>query len=127
MSMANGLEVRVPLLGKELLKFAEQIQPELQNHKELKFLLKKLVSEYIPQNIMNLKKSGFTPPLLRWSKSILKEDIIDTILSNNSFSEAYLNKNEVKKLVDSYYTGNPGSIESLWTLYSLKKFNNLNQ
>jgi asparagine synthase (glutamine-hydrolysing) len=121
MSMANGLEVRVPLLGKEMLKLAEQIQPELHKHHELKFILKKLLAESIPQNKMNLKKSGFTPPLLRWSKSILKEDIIDTILSNNSFSEAYLNKNEVKKLVDSYYTGNSGSIESLWTMYVLEK------
>ena len=121
MSMANGLEVRVPLLGKEMLKLAEQIQPELHNHKELKFLLKKLVSESIPQNKMNLKKSGFTPPLLRWSKSILKDEIIDTIMSKGSFSEGLLDKNEVKKLVDAYYTGNSGSIESLWTLYALEK------
>ncbi len=121
MSMANGLEVRVPLLGKEMLKLADQIQPELHNHKELKFLLKKLVSESIPQNKMNLKKTGFTPPLLRWSKSILKDEIIDTIMSKSSFSESLLNKNEVKKLVDSYYTGNSGSIESLWTLYALEK------
>ena len=121
MSMANGLEVRVPLLGKEMLKLAEQIQPELQKHHELKFLLKKLVSEYIPRNKMNLKKSGFTPPLLRWSKSILKEDILDTIFSNNSFSQAYLYKNEVKKLVESYYKENSGSIESIWTIYVLEK------
>lgn len=127
MSMANGLEVRVPLLGKEMLTLAEQIQPELHNHHELKFLLKKLVSESIPQNKMNLKKSGFTPPLLRWSKSILKEEIIDTIMSKASFSEGLLDKNEVKKLVDSYYTGSSGSIESLWSLYSLEKFINLNQ
>ncbi len=121
MSMANGLEVRVPLLGKEMLILAEQIQPDLQNHHELKFLLKKLVSESIPKNKINLKKSGFTPPLLRWSKSILKEDIIETTLSNSSFLEAYLNKNEVKKLLDSYYTQNSRSIESLWTLYVLEK------
>jgi asparagine synthase (glutamine-hydrolysing) len=121
MSMANGLEVRVPLLGKEMLKLAEQIQPELHNHNELKFLLKKLLSVSIPQNKMNLKKSGFTPPLLRWSKSILKDEIIDTIMSIGSFSEGLLNKNEVKKLVDSYYTENSGSIESLWTLYVLEK------
>jgi asparagine synthase (glutamine-hydrolysing) len=124
MSMANGLEVRVPLLGKEMLKLAEQIQSELHNHHELKFTLKKLLAESIPQNKINLKKSGFTPPLLKWSKSILKDEIIDTIMSKGSFSEGLLNKNEVKKLVDNYYVENSGSIESLWTLYALEKTKN---
>ena len=36
----------------------------------------------------------------------------------------FLNKIEVKKLVDSYYTKDSGSIESLWTLYVLEKLKN---
>lgn len=124
MSMANGLEVRVPLLDKEMLKLAEQIQPELHNHHELKLILKKLLAESIPQNKMNLKKSGFTPPLLRWSKSILKNEIIDTINSKNSLTESYLDKNALKKVVSNYYSNNSSNIESIWTLYVLEKVSN---
>jgi len=126
MSMANGLEVRVPLLGKEMLKLAEQIESELYNHHELKFTLKKLLGETIPQNKMNLKKTGFTPPLMRWSKSILKDEIVDTIQSKNSFTEPYLNKSALNNLVNDYYLNNSLEIESIWTLYVLEKFKNSN-
>jgi asparagine synthase (glutamine-hydrolysing) len=124
MSMANGLEVRVPLLGKEMLKLAEQIRPELHKHNELKFMLKKLLAETIPKNKINLKKSGFTPPLLRWSKSILKNEIIDTIQCKNSFTESYLDKNALNKIVSNYYFNNSTNIESIWTLYVLEKIKN---
>lgn len=121
MSMANGLEVRVPLLGKEMLKLAEQLKPELHQHHELKFILKKLLAEKIPQNKMNLKKSGFTPPLLRWSKTILKNEIIDTIQSKNYFTESYLDKKALSHTVNNYYLNNSTNIESIWTLYVIEK------
>ncbi len=121
MSMANGLEVRVPLLGKEILKLAEQIQPELYKHHELKFILKKLLSETIPYNKMNLKKTGFTPPLLKWSKSILKNEIIDTIQTRNSVAEPYINKNSLNNIINNYYSNNSTNLESIWTLYVLEK------
>lgn len=120
MSMANGLEVRVPLLGKEILKLAELIQPELHKHHELKFLLKKLVSESIPQNKMNLKKSGFTPPLMRWSKTVLKEEIMDQVHSINYFGAEYLNPNSLTKITKEFYNDNQ-RIDGLWTLYVLNK------
>ena len=122
MSMANGLEVRVPLLSKEMLKLAELIQPELHQHHELKFLLKKLVSESIPPNKMNLKKSGFMPPLLRWSKTILKDEILDVLSSNKSLISNYFDKNEIIKLEQNYFNSGEKRLESLWSFYVLEKF-----
>jgi asparagine synthase (glutamine-hydrolysing) len=119
MSMANGLEVRVPLLDKEMLKLAEQIQPELQNHHELKFILKKLLAEVIPQNKMNLKKSGFMPPIVRWSKSVLKNEILDVIHSQDFFGKEFLKLEQIKRMANNIDEVN--NIQSIWSLYSLQK------
>jgi asparagine synthase (glutamine-hydrolysing) len=119
MSMANGLEIRVPLLGKEMLKLAEQIHPELHKHHELKFMLKKLLAESIPHNKMNLKKSGFMPPIVRWSKSVLKNEILDIINSQDFFGKEYIKSDQLKKISSTIDTTT--NIQSIWALYSLQK------
>ncbi len=119
MSMANGLEVRVPLLGKDMLNLAEQIYPELHKHYELKFMLKKLLAESIPQNKINLKKSGFMPPIVRWSKSVLKNEIADIINSQDFFGKEFIKSDQLKKISSTIDTTT--NIQSIWALYSLQK------
>jgi asparagine synthase (glutamine-hydrolysing) len=67
MSMAQGLEVRVPLLDHELLEWVFQLPFSLRfRHGRGKYLLRKLAARYLPADILRPRKQGFTVPVGRW-------------------------------------------------------------
>lgn len=63
-SMAVSLEVRVPLLDHTLLELVASFPVEIRNKNgEKKYLFKKAISEILPEEIINKKKTGFNIPL----------------------------------------------------------------
>ena len=69
-SMAYGLEVRVPYLEKELV---ELIWSKNLSNKGSKKILKNILYKYIPKNLIERPKMGFSIPLEEWLKGPLKE------------------------------------------------------
>ncbi|MBI1883150.1 MAG: asparagine synthase (glutamine-hydrolyzing) [Chlamydiae bacterium] len=71
MSMAVGLEVRVPYLDHRLVEMSCQI-PSFQkmNRKEGKTLLKKAFRNFLPQKLLEGEKKGFNAPLAFWMKQL---------------------------------------------------------
>lgn len=69
MSMAAGVEVRVPLLDLDLVSFAARLPVNLkQRGKEGKWILKKAMESMLPKNVIYRKKVGFGVPLHDWLK-----------------------------------------------------------
>jgi asparagine synthase (glutamine-hydrolysing) len=67
MGMAKGVEIRVPLLDFELVKFVTAIPPELkQRGMTGKYLFKKAMEKYLPHDVIWRPKTGFHVPLHRW-------------------------------------------------------------
>jgi len=67
MSMAAGLEMRVPFLDNRLLDFSLNLPVKHQINKyELKYLLKKVGERYLPKNIVYRSKKGFPLPINEW-------------------------------------------------------------
>ena len=82
MSMAHGLEVRVPFLGKRVLDLAERLPHRLKHpsrHRG-KMLLRTLLRQYLPDEITRRRKSGFGIPLDS-SLSLEKRQAIETMLT----------------------------------------------
>lgn len=74
MSMANSLEVRAPILDKEILEFAATLPSNLKfNNGEKKYLLKEAFKQDLPNDILYRKKMGFSVPLAQW----LREELHD--------------------------------------------------
>jgi asparagine synthase (glutamine-hydrolysing) len=72
MSMATGVEVRVPFLDIELLEFSCQIPPKLKMKGiTTKYLLKKMMEKYLPHEVIYRSKTGFGVPLRQWIKNDL--------------------------------------------------------
>ncbi|MBI1870481.1 MAG: asparagine synthase (glutamine-hydrolyzing) [Chlamydiae bacterium] len=71
MSMAVGLEVRVPYLDHRLVEMSLQI-PSFQkmNRKEGKIVLKKAFRDLLPKKLLERKKKGFNAPLVFWMKKL---------------------------------------------------------
>lgn len=74
MSMAVGLEVRSPLFNPELISYATRISQKQLNILEPKAILKDYAKDFLPLEVLNKKKQGFSPPFsqimthLEWPK-----------------------------------------------------------
>ena len=70
-SMANGLEVRVPLLDYRLVELAFRISCGLQYaKKERKYLFKRSLEKLLPQETLSIRKKGFSVPMENWLNKI---------------------------------------------------------
>ncbi|MGD1955890.1 MAG: asparagine synthase-related protein, partial [Sphingomonadales bacterium] len=74
-SMANSLEVRVPLLDADFLKWAGSVPSHLRlKGGEGKWLLKKAFEDVLPDSILYRRKMGFASPIDRWMMGQLKSE-----------------------------------------------------
>ena len=74
MSMANSLEVRAPILDKEILEYAATLPSSLKfRNKEKKYALKEAFKPYLNDDILYRKKMGFSVPLAQWLRVELKD------------------------------------------------------
>jgi len=108
-----------------VIESAEKLYSELgSNHTVLKSVLKEEIYKYIPKQIVEKRKRGFTPPLLIWSKNELKNEIISTLREgkNYGFSDLIL-----QEKIKDYYCYRETSFHQLWTIYVLIKWLKLNK
>ena len=117
MSMAVGLEVRVPLLDKELTEFAARIPNKYkQRGYEGKWVLKKAMEPYLPKEIIYRPKSGFGVPLRRWLKNDLRELLGDLLSADSLNRRGLFSAQSVQKLISD---NDDGKIDASYTLLSL--------
>ena len=127
-SMMNSLEVRVPMLDHKFAELSFKIPWNLKlkgNNK--KYILKKTMANYLPDNILNHPKKGFGVPLSLWFKGDLKEYIDDTLLSHNPLLSTYIDKNYVKKIVVDDRKGRRDFNSKIWSLIIFEEWLKQNQ
>jgi asparagine synthase (glutamine-hydrolysing) len=87
MSMANSLEVRVPLLDHLFLEWVLQLPFGMRYcHGRGKYLLRKLAARYLPPEILKPRKQGFTVPMGRWLRGELLEPVT-RLFNSESFRQ----------------------------------------
>jgi len=93
MSMAHGLESRVPLLDHPLVELAATIPSNIKfENGQLKHLFKTTFKKYLPEEVYNrTDKMGFPVPLSEWLERELKEFVQDIFHSKNARHRKYLN------------------------------------
>jgi len=92
MSMAHGLESRVPLLDHPLVELAATIPSNIKfENGQLKHLIKTSFKEYLPDAVnQRMDKMGFPVPLSDWIRGELKDFVQDIFHNNNARSRDYL-------------------------------------
>lgn len=87
MSMATGVEVRVPFLDKRVTEAASWVPSGLKQEGRVgKSILKKAAERLLPKDIIYRPKSGFGAPLRTWLKNDLSE-FVDDLLSTDSIDK----------------------------------------
>lgn len=117
MSMAAGVEVRVPFLDLELVEFAAQIPARLkQRGSQGKWVLKKAMEPYLPREVIYRPKTGFGAPLRRWMRHELRE-LLEDLLSEESLKRrGLLDPGAVQRLIAA---NDAGRVDGSYTLLSL--------
>jgi asparagine synthase (glutamine-hydrolysing) len=87
MSMAHSLEVRVPLLDLELVRFCFSIPEDLKlRGRRGKYLLRRSLEDALPPDILRRRKAGFVVPVESWMRGplqpILREFLSESALAN---------------------------------------------
>ncbi|MDD4329065.1 MAG: asparagine synthase (glutamine-hydrolyzing) [Aliarcobacter sp.] len=83
-SMGNSLEVRTPFLDFNLVNYMFSVDSNIKVGDTNKYLLKKIASKYIPEEIINRTKKGFNSPFNEWLNKEYKDKILDVILDVNN-------------------------------------------
>lgn len=121
MSMAHGVEARVPFLDHPLVEFAATIPADIKfKNGELKRLLKKVFANRLPEVIQNRKdKMGFPVPLNAWIKrgGKAREMVGDVLGSERARNRSYLAKGFA---LDRVLDGQGAYGRNLWALLSLE-------
>jgi asparagine synthase (glutamine-hydrolysing) len=122
MSMSVSIESRVPLLDRRIADLISTIPAGMKfKGGKMKYLLKKTINSYMPEQIMNRKdKMGFPVPLHLWSKNKARDFIMDTLLSKKARERNIINTQDVEKLI----TGQQPFSRGLWGLLSLELWYN---
>lgn len=117
LSMAHGLEVRTPFLDYRLVELACQIPGSLKiKNLTLKYILRKVASRYLPQEIIERPKEGFVLPNNTWLRGPLSAKLREILSEKRLAQHGYLNGEYVRKLLDHFFTGDEQLTFRLWTL-----------
>jgi len=145
LSMANGLEERLPFLDNDLVNFAQKIpvrhklgnlsseieridENEARNKKILshrkyddgKNVLRKAMKELIPKTIINRQKQGFSAPDESWYRGENVQYIKELLLSSNAVSSDYINSNYIKKIVNEHTNKHINHRLLIWSFLSFE-------
>tara|TARA_Y100000034_G_scaffold104910_1_gene131802 strand:- start:79 stop:2004 length:1926 start_codon:yes stop_codon:yes gene_type:complete len=121
MTMAHGVEARVPFLDHRLIEFSYQVPPKLKlNNFTEKYVLKKAVRDIVPPKIATRKKQRFYVPVDIWIKKDLKY-LVDSLLSKKNITKQnYFNYSHIKKIIDNYDSSRLVYGRQLWTLINFQ-------
>ena len=101
-TMANSVELRVPLLDHVILEYAASLPPTMKVHgTETKYLLKKTFENIVPQEILVRKKTGFPVPYERWLKEDHMNYVKNILLDRMTIQRGYFRKKGIENIINN--------------------------
>lgn len=123
LSMATGLEVRVPFLDKELVEFSTKIPVGLKlKGNETKYILKKVAERYLPKEIIYRPKTGFGAPVREWIINDMSP-LIEKYLNKEVIEKRNIfNYKKVHELIENNKTGKIDASYTIWSLLAIESW-----
>ncbi|MBB3117050.1 XrtA/PEP-CTERM system amidotransferase [Pseudoduganella violacea] len=122
-SMAHALEVRVPLLDHKLVEWISGLPPEMKlNGSEGKYVFKKSMENYLPNDILYRRKQGFAVPLAAWFRGPLRERVRSSLLGPNLAATGIFNQAYLNEMVEQHQSGRRDYSAPIWTLLMFEAF-----
>ena len=117
-SMACGLEIRSPFLDHQVIEYSLK---NLTNKEKIqkgkgKFILRKILSKYLPDRLINRPKMGFGVPLASWLRNDLKEWMLDTLNEKRINEQGLFNFKKINNLMTAHLDQSHNYHYELWQI-----------
>lgn len=120
-SMSHGLEVRSPFLDQKVVELTASLPADYKIRSgQSKYLLKKILKNVLPAEILKRNKMGFGVPLAVWFRNELKDYLASVILNEKALKRGYFNSGYLKKLFDEHASGRVNHANRLYLLLILE-------
>ena len=118
LSMAHGLELRVPFVDKEIVEYVERLPASLKvRHGSRKWLHRQVCASYLPDSILKRPKRGFAVNVVdSWFRGAIDNKMADTLLDGGSKIYQYLRPTAVRDLFQQHATGRQDNHKILFSL-----------
>jgi asparagine synthase (glutamine-hydrolysing) len=122
-SMAHALEVRGPLLDHKLVEWMASVPPDYKLHgRDGKYVFKKTLETYLPDNILYRPKMGFAVPLSSWFRGPLKQRVEQALLGSTLADSAWFERSYLEHLVYQHQAGLRDYSAPIWSLLMFEAF-----
>ncbi len=146
LSMAHGLETRVPFLDNDLVDFAMRVPVKLKlgnlaevvrinendpgiktesyyrNTKDGKLLLRNAMRRYVPEEVTSRAKQGFSAPDASWFKGESIDYLRRTVFNDRSRMYEFLDRDAIQGLVTEHLNGQKNRRLLIWSLLSFEQW-----
>lgn len=146
LSMAHGLESRVPFMDNDLVDFAMSVPVDLklgnlsevvahnenepgpktrqyfERTRDGKLLLREAMRRHIPESVANNVKQGFSAPDASWFKGESIDYVRDKLMRPNAAIFDYLDRKTVHSLVDDHLEGRENRRLLIWSLLAVEQW-----
>jgi asparagine synthase (glutamine-hydrolysing) len=120
-SMAYSLEVRSPLLDHVFMEMAARLPLSAKVSRGAgKRLLKDAIRPWIPGNLLDRPKRGFTMPVASWLRNELRHLPTTLLLDSRARERGIFERREVERLITNHQRGSADNSEKLWALIQLE-------
>jgi asparagine synthase (glutamine-hydrolysing) len=144
LSMAHGLESRVPFMDNDLVDFAMQCPVELKlnnlaevlrinenepGNKQIQFfqktndgkqILRDTMSRYLPKEVTHAEKQGFSSPDASWFKGESIDFVKRTLVNGNPLIYEVLDRQSVTELIEQHLSGEQNRRLLIWSLLNVE-------
>ncbi len=146
LSMAHGLETRVPFLDNDLVDFAQRLPVDhklgnlaevvrldenepgpkttkfYEKTKDGKLLLRQVMNRYVPREVTDRPKQGFSAPDASWFRGESIDYVRRRLLAKNAAIYDYLDRTAVHELVDEHLSGRQNRRLLVWSLLAVEQW-----
>ncbi|MBI2412395.1 MAG: asparagine synthase (glutamine-hydrolyzing) [Deltaproteobacteria bacterium] len=122
LSMAHGLEIRVPYLDNEVVDFAERLSPRLKiRNGKGKWVHREAARRLLPESIVSRKKLGFATPIDKWFRDI-KGPLAERLTGVDSKIYRYLERDTVLSMLNDHRSGRSDNSKTLFSIAVLEEW-----
>ncbi len=146
LSMAHGMETRVPFLDNDLVDFAMRVPVRFklgnlgevvrlnenepgdktrryfERTKDGKLILRKAMARYVPPEIINREKQGFSAPDASWFRGESIEYVRRELMNGQARIYDFMDRAQVMQLIEEHLTGQQNRRLFIWSLLNFEKW-----
>lgn len=118
MSLAAGLEIRMPLTDRRIFDIASRLPSRYKvNEEQNKVAFRTAAAKVLPEEIAFRKKLGFIVPIRIWMADERYNGDVRRLFASD-IAEKFFKTDEIQAIFDDYVGGNSDNWRKVWTIYT---------